>query len=209
MIRNDISRYVFSRIDYHLLQDEKPSYNIDRICGDFTQYPFDMLYKLRLTEQSPIHHPEGNVWNHTMLVLDEAAKLRKKSSNARVYMWAALLHDIGKPPATKIRGDKVTAYDHDKIGARLAADFLSTLTDDTGFAKSVAALVRWHMQVFYVVRNLPFADIRAIKEQTDINETALLGLADRLGRPGADAAEEERNIRLFLKKCGQKEAVLR
>jgi putative nucleotidyltransferase with HDIG domain len=187
------------------MQDEKPSGFFNQICGEeyFLQPPFDMLYKLQETEQSPVYHPEGNVWNHTMLVVDEAAQLKHKSTDSRVFMWTALLHDIGKPPATKIIGGKITAYNHDKLGAVLAKKFLQSLTDDEIFIDAVTVLVRWHMQVFYVARKLPFADIRAIKEQTNFNEVALVGLADRLGRPGADRPAEEQSIKLFLEKCNE------
>lgn len=59
-----------------------------------------MLHRLKGTEQSLLHHPEGDVWNHTLLVVDEAANVKNKSTDAAVFMWAALLHDIGKPDTT-------------------------------------------------------------------------------------------------------------
>ncbi len=198
-----IESTIFNDINHHLMQDEKPSYYFTRISGEtyFKQPPFDMLLKLKETEQSPKHHPEGNVWNHTLLVIDEAARLREKSIDVRAFMWAALLHDIGKPSATKNKGGKITAYNHDKIGSVLAEKFLHMLTDDELFIKAVASLVRWHMHVFYVEKNLPFADIKTMKKQSDKNEVALLGLSDRLGRPGADRMTEEQSIKVFLEKC--------
>lgn len=42
-------------------------------------------------------HPEGNVMNHTLLVVDLAALCRQKTSWPLAFMWSALLHDIGKP----------------------------------------------------------------------------------------------------------------
>jgi len=198
-----IASTIFNDINHHLMQDEKPSYYFTRISGEayFKQPPFDMLLKLKETEQSPKHHPEGNVWNHTLLVIDEAARLREKSIDVRAFMWAALLHDIGKPSATKNKSGKITAYNHDKIGSVLAEKFLHMITDDELFIKAVASLVRWHMHVFYVGKNLPFADIKTMKEQSDKNEVALLGLSDRLGRPGADRLAEEQSIKFFLEKC--------
>ena len=92
-----------------------------------------MLYQLKRTDQSPLHHPEGNVWNHTLLVLDEAAKVRRISRDPKVFMWAALLHDIGKPETTRIRKGKITAYDHDKAGAELSKEFLRQFSDDAEF----------------------------------------------------------------------------
>jgi hypothetical protein len=57
------------------------------------------------------------------------------------------------------------------------------------------------MQILFVVKDLPFGDIKTMKQQTDVNEVALLGLCDRLGRTGSDRRLEEDNIRQFLRKC--------
>ena len=160
-----------------------------------------MLYKLKETEQSPIHHPEGNVWNHTMLVLDWAAKLKNKSQNEKVFMWAALLHDIGKAETTKNKKGKITAYNHETVGADLCVKFLQEFTTDKNFIKEVKNIVRWHMQILHVVKDMPFANIKVMKEETDINEVALLGFCDRMGRTNVDQAKEENNIKIFLQKC--------
>ncbi|NMB96846.1 MAG: HDIG domain-containing protein [Clostridiaceae bacterium] len=113
-------------MDRHLLDDDKPSEYFESLSDMevYTKYPFTMLGRLKDTHQSPIHHPEGNVWNHTMLVIDEAAKVKSKSSNNRVFMWPALLHDIGKPDTTRTRRGKITSYDHDKLGAIMSKEFL-------------------------------------------------------------------------------------
>ena len=160
-----------------------------------------MLYNLKKTEQSPIHHPEGNVWNHTLLVVDEAARVKFKSKNQAALMWASLLHDIGKPSTTKSRKGKLTAYDHDKVGAELSKDFLQVLSADAKLVNQVYQLIRYHMQILFVVKDLPFADIEGLKLNTDIKELALLGLCNRLGRKGFDRNKEEKNIELFLQKC--------
>lgn len=106
------------------------------------------------TPQSPLYHPEGSVWNHTMMVLDNAAVLKTKSRDSRAFMWAALLHDIGKTPTTKIKHGKITSYDHDVSGAELAVRFLSELTDEENHIEKVTRLVRWHMQSLYITNGL-------------------------------------------------------
>ena len=55
--------------------------------------------------QSPVHHPEGDVFNHTMMVVDEAAKLRDKAKFPLGFMYAALCHDFGKILTTTIKED--------------------------------------------------------------------------------------------------------
>ena len=195
----------YLEIDDHLLNDKKPSeyFNCVRELPIFDEHPFTMLKKLIDTKQSPIHHPEGSVWNHTIMVLDEAAKRKGNSKDARVFMWAALLHDIGKPDTTKIRKGKITSYGHDEKGSELVKLFLKDFTDDHDFIDKVSALVRFHMQILFVVKKLPFADIVSMKKQTDIYEVALLGLCDRLGRLDVDIGREKETIEIFIDCCNR------
>lgn len=196
---------LFNDMDIHLIKDDQPSFYFIELSNTsiFDQYPFNMLSALKKTDQSPKHHPEGNVWNHTMLVLDEAAKVKGQSTDKRVFMWAALLHDIGKPGTTKTRKGRITAYDHDLLGAELAGKFLREFTNDKVFVTKVTSIVRWHMQILFVVNDLPYADINTMKAQTDIRDIALFGLCDRLGRLSPDYAVEENNIKKFIEKCSE------
>ncbi len=191
---------LFDKIEDHLLNDAAPSGAIAELAGtpEFDTFPFSMLLKLKATPQSPRHHPEGSVWNHTLLVVDEAAKRRDQSSDPKVFMWAALLHDIGKPETTRNRHGKITAYEHDAAGERLTQSFLTAFTTDRRFIEKTAALVRYHMHILYVNNNLPFGDISGMKRHTDIHEVGLLGLCDRLGRLGADRETEEKQVKRFL-----------
>lgn len=165
-------------------------------------YPFTMLERLGETEQSPEYHPEGNVWIHTLMVTDEAAKIKRKSKNPLALMLAALLHDLGKPDTFKNINGKITAYNHDVAGARLSAEFLNALTDDGALIRSVSGLVRWHMQILYVTRFNRFSELSKMRHETDVREVALLALCDRLGRGNTDREEEIRNIGDFLNRCG-------
>lgn len=202
-----VEKKLFTAIDNHLLQDQCPSEYLNElsILPEFMNYPFNMLLDLKETEQEPVHHPEGNVWNHTMLVIDEAARRREKSINSKVFMWAALLHDIGKPATTKLRHGKLTAYDHDKIGEKLCKKFLLAVDAPETFIEQVSSLVRFHMHILFVVKNMPFGDIKGLKAHTNLQEIALLGLCDRLGRTNSDIKKEEENVELFLSKLMEKE----
>lgn len=194
---------LFQDIENHLMKEDTPSIYLAEVIKspEFKQYPFSLLYQLQFTDQSPVYHPEGNVWNHTLLVVDEAAKRKHQSKNPSSFMWAALLHDIGKPSTTKMRHGKITAYNHDQIGAKLAREFLSQFTSEKLFIDHICALIQYHMQILYVVKNLQYADIKGMIKQSDIQEIALLGLCDRLGRTGASQEEEETNIKIFMNKC--------
>lgn len=193
---------IFNEITEHLLYDDHPSEYLQRFAYReiFHEYPFLMLEKLKITEQSKLHHPEGNVWNHTMLVVEQAAIVRNQCKDANVFMWAALLHDIGKPDTTKNRKGKITSYDHDKVGEKLCISFLRALTKEEEFVQKVAALVRYHMHMLYVLKELPFKEEQSMLQRVNLQEIALLCRCDRLGRTGADQNKEELQYLEFLKK---------
>lgn len=198
---------IFEEFERHLMEDEKPSIYYEEIINNqdiFNEYPFTLLRSLVDTPQSPQHHPEGDVWKHTMLVVDNAAKVKELSENPRAFMWGALLHDLGKAPTTKIRKGKITSYDHDKVGAELCRKFLQEFTDEVEFIKQVTALVRWHMQTLFVIKNLPFGDVKSMSLDISIKEIALLSQCDRLGRGEMNKEkirEEKENIKSFIRKC--------
>lgn len=199
---------LFKEMQAHLLKDDAPSAYFNRICedGKLDGYPFSMLSRMKEVPQPPKYHPEGNVWNHTMLVIDEAARKKEKSRDAAAFMWAALLHDIGKAETTKDDGGRITSYDHDKAGALRAEEFLKEFLDDKDPAereliRHIAALVRWHMQIFFVTKSMKFADIKTMRENVDPEEVALLGYCDRMGRLNTDRKTEHESMKLFLAKC--------
>ena len=190
---------LFLEITKHLLEDEKPSIYLSSLLQEpwFSQYPFKMLYDLKGTKQSPEHHPEGDAWNHTLLVVDNAAKIKGLSKNPRVIMRAALLHDIGKPSTTRVKKGKITSYNHDKVGEELAIEFLEYCVENRGFIEEVSNLVRYHMHILYVVRDLPFADRKGLLRETDVREVAMLGYCDRMGRTNQDERKVREDIKLF------------
>lgn len=182
---------IFLTIEEHLLNDDKPSTYLKEALNAhiLDNYPFSMIKDLNDVDQNPKFHPEGNVFIHTMMVIDEGAKNREKSKNKRVFMWALLLHDIGKKPTTKIRKGRLTSYDHDSVGADMAREFLTYFNEEETFISKVKGLVRWHMQSLFVTKDMKFQNIGGMLEDVDINEIVLVSLSDRLGRGGLDHQE--------------------
>jgi putative nucleotidyltransferase with HDIG domain len=175
---------IFFNIEEHLLNDDKPSSYLEEALKAhmFDKYPFSMIKDLQDVDQNPKFHPEGNVFIHTMMVVDEGAKNRERSKDKRVFMWALLLHDIGKKQTTKVRKGKLTSYDHDIIGADMAKEFLTYFNEQESFITKVRSLVRWHMQILFVNKNLKFQNISNMLEEVNSNEIVLVSLSDRLGR---------------------------
>lgn len=198
---------IFEEFEKHLMEDDKPSIYFEAVMNNksiATKYPVTLLNALIETPQSPEHHPEGSAWVHTMLVVDGAAKVKGLSENPRVFMWGALLHDLGKAPTTKVRKGKITSYDHDKVGAELCRKFLCLFTEDEEFINQVSALVRWHMQTLFVIKKLPFGDVKGMASEISIKEIALLSQCDRLGRgkiSDSKIKEEKENIKSFIRTC--------
>jgi len=196
---------LFNEIESHLLEDEKPSEYLNVLLekGELSEHPYTMLSDLTGVEQNTKYHPEGSVWNHTMLVVNEAARRRDNSENKRAFMWAALLHDIGKAPTTKVRKGKLTSYNHESIGKKMAVEFLKEFELDDDFIARVSALIRWHMEPLFAAKDLPFLNLKGMLSEVSLDEIALLSLCDRFGRGDMSKEkmeDEEKGIEMFIEK---------
>lgn len=195
---------VYAELEKLLMKSEKPSIGLRHMeeLGIFRYHP--LLKTMLDCPQEPSHHPEGSVWNHALMVVDEAAKRKHKSKNPTAFMWAALLHDIGKPATTEVRDEKITTYNHDKKGKELAVDYLKTITDDKRLISEVATLVEHHMKpIFYQKSKDTIKDGAFLKLATKVNlkDLILLSTCDRLGRLGVDVEQEKRKMLWFKNRC--------
>lgn len=193
---NDKDYEIFLQIENHLLHDKKPSIFLTKLANEnvLDNYPFSIIGDLRYVKQNPKYHPEGNVFIHTMMVIDEGAANRDKSDDKRAFMWALLLHDVGKKPTTKMRKGRLTSYDHDKVGKGIAEKFLEYFNLDQNFIDKVTGLVRWHMQSLFVTKDSRFQNIGEMLEDVEIDEIVRVALADRLGRGNVDKQVREQTI---------------
>mgnify|MGYP001598423918 CR=1 FL=1 len=178
------SKEIFNEVDEILLKSNKPSKDIRRLIenGEFDKEPFEMIKNLEKVEQNLKYHPEGNVLNHILLVVDKASEVKKLSENERVFMWSALLHDLGKLTTTKIRRGKITSYNHDIEGEKIGKVFLDMVSNDKKFNESVSKMIRYHMQPLFYDKNLPFFNPQNMINDVKYKEIALLSFCDRLGR---------------------------
>jgi len=174
----------FLEIQKHLLNDEEPSKYIKQQVNDggFDDSPLSMIKNLIKVEQNPKFHPEGNVFIHTMMTIDEGAKIREKSTNKIVFMWTLILHDIGKGPTTKLRNGKLTSYNHDIVGAEMAREFLNYYRVDESVTNKICALIRYHMQILFTVKQSRYERLDEMIRAVDTDEIILVSQCDRLGR---------------------------
>ncbi|MDR2387353.1 MAG: HD domain-containing protein [Deltaproteobacteria bacterium] len=96
-------------------------------------------------------HPEGDVWNHTLLVVGAMAELNIPVSLGRVFLTlTSLLHDIGKPKVTFIATDgRVMTRGHAPAGLPLAKKFLASIKSPAHVAKAVLRLIERHMDLSF------------------------------------------------------------
>lgn len=140
-------------------------------------YWFSELEALIGLEQNPAYHPEGDVFTHTMLVLDSAAKVKEKTQNAFGFMLAALVHDFGKAETTETVNGVIHAYGHEEAGVAISEKFLHRLTDEKELIRYVKNLVALHMKPHVAARN--GASVKSTNNMFDesVDPQALVQLA--------------------------------
>lgn len=134
--------------------------------------------------QSPKHHAEGSVWQHTKMVCDKAAKISDRENLSRedrvVLLLSALCHDFGKVVCTFTKADgDITSVGHDIEGKRFVESFLDSIDTPTDIKKKVVSLCVNHMskpKMQSGVRRL------ANRLEVSIKLLTLLMEADSLGR---------------------------
>ena len=132
--------------------------------------------------QNPEKHPEGDVWQHTLNVVDAAAQLKGSVPEEwrTAYMFAALLHDVGKPSVTT---PDLKAYKHDAAGEPLARQFIMSLTNDSDMAAKVASIVLCHMRPWGLVRdNASDKAWRKLHAACQLHVLAYMSMADASGK---------------------------
>ena len=139
--------------------------------------------------QSTRHHPEGDVWVHTMQVLDEAAGLKKDAAQPLWLMLSALCHDFGKTAVTEEADGEIHAYGHETKSLPLTRSFLSRLTREARLREYVLNMVELHMRPNMLAEN--GSDVKAYMKLFDRSvcpeDLLLLAKADYMGRVSADA----------------------
>ncbi len=111
-------------------------------------------------EQPPEYHPEGDVFVHTLLLLE---KLHPGCSGSisgfvsKTLAWGALLHDVGKPPTFRIAPDRIRFDGHVEVGVKMAAEICRRLRFSNHETDQILALVDNHMR---------FADVQRMNQST-------------------------------------------
>jgi poly(A) polymerase len=144
--------------------------------------------KMHGVEQPPQFHPEGDVWIHTMLLLEKLP-----AGASPTVAWGALLHDIGKPatfrpPDPNKPGDRIRFDGHVEVGVRIAQAILSRLRFSNEDAEQIVALIKNHMR---------FGDILQMRESTLKRFLRLPKFEEHLTLHWMDASSAHGDLRLY------------
>ena len=102
--------------------------------------------------QPPQYHPEGDVWQHTLLLLENLPQ-----PCSRTQAWGALLHDVGKPPTFRVAPDRIRFDGHVEVGVKMAEEICRRLRFSNVDTEQTLALIQQHMR---------FGDLQRMKEST-------------------------------------------
>ena len=194
-----------------LLKADRPSIFFEVLRQmDQLDHWFPELKALIGTAQNPVYHAEGDVWVHTMMVLDEAAKLRHRADNPYWFMLAALSHDFGKAVCSKEQDGVIRSYQHEIEGLPLVEAFLRRITGETRLIQYVLNMVEYHMKPNTVAGacSAPKVTARLFDGSVDPEGLICLALADDRGRitQASDGDHESflyERLELFRKQMAQ------
>jgi poly(A) polymerase len=144
--------------------------------------------RMQGVEQPPQFHPEGDVWVHTLMLLEHLPK----GANPTLA-WGMLLHDVGKPPTftppdPAKPGDRIRFNGHVEIGVAIARVILNRLKFSNGDAAQVLALIQHHMQ---------FGDVMRMKQSTLKRFLRLPEFEEHLALHRADVMSSHGNLQLY------------
>lgn len=167
---------------YKILMSKQPSIGLSFLRDINGLLP--CVQDLQDTPQRLDYHPEGNVLNHTLLVVDLAALCRHKTSNPIGFMWGALLHDIGKAVVTTPEGH---APYHALVGVEIFEKELTGLIPDKKLAKYIKTIIKLHMRLMHYARDkkkdYSYCKILyEIKGIMSLDDLVLISKCDKLGR---------------------------
>ena len=195
---------VFEEFSKIMMEAPTPSVGLEALKQMQVLRYHPELDALRNTLQEAQWHPEGDVWVHTLMVVDEAANAKNRwaeLSDRQALMWGALCHDFGKPLTTRLETEgpkqgRITSYQHEEAGETPIRQFLARLTEEKKLCERVVRLARYHLRPAELYRQgdreVTDRAIRRLVQRAEGDIFLLIDLArcDSLGR-GVEARWDE------------------
>ena len=185
---------VWMEIEKLLLQAARPStgFALALDLGVVSRV-FPEIHALVGCEQEPEWHPEGDVWVHTLMVIDQARTRIDDLDRPRqiVVMLGAVCHDLGKPLTTAFIDGRIRSIDHEQAGVAPAGAVLDRLNvhsiEGYDVRKQVLGIVAHHLKPgMFRQSPTPVSDgaFRRLAEKVDLEMLARVAKSDCLGRVG-------------------------
>jgi poly(A) polymerase len=134
-------------------------------------------------EQPPEFHPEGDVFVHTLMLLDYLPQ-----PCPATLAWGALLHDVGKPATFRVAPDRIRFDNHVDVGVKIAEQICRRLRFSNDDTEQILALVDNHMR---------FGDAMKMKESTLKKFMRMPNFDEHLALHRADCLSSHRNLRTY------------
>lgn len=177
-----------------LLLSGKPSIGLEVLRQTNALTLFLDLAALIGCEQDKKWHPEGDVWIHSLMVSDEAAKIVAQSplpeDEKLIVVTAALCHDLGKPATTIPKDGRIKSPGHEQAGVDPTIRFLEAIGFPKKYYDDVTTIVRDHLKPYqlYAKRDeVSDSAIRRLASRVNIERLLMVSKADFLGRTTDDA----------------------
>lgn len=156
--------------------------------------------KLKGVPQPPQFHPEGDVWRHTLLMLEKLP-----AGAPRTLAWGVLLHDVGKPPTFRPPSgpnDRIRFDEHVEVGVRVAEEICRRFRFSNDDTEQIAALVANHMR-FKDVPQMRDSTLKRFARLTHFEEHLELHRLDCLSSHGSLSSYDF--VQAFLEKTPPQE----
>ena len=108
--------------------------------------------RMQGVQQPPQFHPEGDVWIHTLMLLEGL-----RAGTSKTLALGTLLHDVGKPPTFRVAPDRIRFDGHAEVGTRMAEEICRRFRLSNEETEQVCALVGNHMR---------FGEVKRMKQST-------------------------------------------
>ncbi len=184
---------IWGEVEKLLLLAQRPSIGLDLALRlGVVERLFPDLLPLVGCEQEPEWHPEGDVWVHTLMVVDRARALNADLDRSRLttVMLAAVCHDLGKPSTTAVIDGRIRSPDHEEAGVAPTLRMLDALNvhsiDGFDVRGQVVGLVANHLKPGMLHKAPQVGDgaFRRLARKVDLELLARVARADCLGRTG-------------------------
>ena len=154
---------------------------------------FPELHALVGCPQEPDWHPEGDVWTHTLMVIDRARSAVEAldRGQALAVLLGAVCHDFGKPATTAVIDGRIRSPNHEAAGVAPATAFLDRLRvhtiGDVDVRRQVLGMVQYHLAPgmwHKATSSVSDGAFRRLALKVDLELLAVLARADCVGRAG-------------------------